>query len=418
MSFHFLSQLSWLIPAGGGASVVARYIRLRMRQAHRVILPDPAKTLLQLHEKHGYNEHSLVGISSETQLWSCPQTEGAIGFNDFGKVWLVPGEPLAKIDNQAVLAHHFLRAARAKGRTVGFLPVTERFAKHSRELGLRAVKVGSAPYFDLATWAPRGDRGKKARAGVNQARRAGIQVTKVNSVDEQLIKETDSLCKSWLTSRRSPTKFGWLFSIDLFKHSERKKYFTARDQNGKLVGFLAASPIPARDGWYLEDVLRRPGAPNGTTDLLVVEVLASLKNDGAKLATLGTAPMASEGGIEPSVWFCPRLSRVTQGIAAGCTIFYNFNGVRRFKSKFAPSWWESEYLLMSDNLTGPPRIIFAFVQAVVPAGAADLVVQHFKRGYAQIDLTKKLAHFRQSFGVAPALISKRGKRTISSRRER
>src|SRR6185369_16874700 len=132
MSFHFLSQLSWLIPAGGGASVVARYIRLRMRQAHRVILPDPAKTLLQLHEKHGYNEHSLVGISSETQLWSCPQTEGAIGFNDFGKVWLVPGEPLAKIDNQAVLAHHFLRAARAKGRTVGFLPVTERFAKHSR----------------------------------------------------------------------------------------------------------------------------------------------------------------------------------------------------------------------------------------------------------------------------------------------
>jgi len=379
MSFHFFSQLTWLIPAGGGASVVARYIQLRIRQAHRVIFPDPCEKLLQLHEQHGYNAHSLVGITAETRLWSCPETGGTIGFNDFGKVWLVPGEPLANSEHQAILANSFLRTARAKGRTVGFIPVTERFARHSRQLRLRAVKIGAAPYFDLATWAPRGDRGKKARAGVNQARRAGIQVTKVDNIDEKLIKETDSLCKSWLTTRRSPTKFGWLFSIDLFKHSDRKKYFTARDATGRLVGFLAASPIPARHGWYLEDVLRLPQAPNGTTDLLVVEVLKSLKDDGAKLATLGTAPMALEGSIDSLVWHCPRLSRVTRVIAGIFTVFYNFNGVRRFKAKFAPSWWESEYLLVTENFTGPPRIIIAFVQAIVPTGATDLVAQHLRR---------------------------------------
>lgn len=407
VSFHLFSQLTWIIPASGGASVVARYIQLRMRQAHRVILPDPSQKLLQLHEVHGYNAHSLVGITEETRIWSSQETEGAIGFNDFGKVWLVPGEPLAKSDSQAALAHHFLLAARAKRRTVGFIPATERFASHSRQLGLRAVKIGSAPYFDLATWAPRGDRGKKARAGVNQARRAGIRVTMVNNVDEKLIRETDSLCKSWLTTRRSPTKFGWLFSIDLFKHSDRKKYFTARDSTGKLVGFLAASPIPARNGWYLEDVLRLPGAPNGTTDLLVVEVLKSLKNDGATLATLGTAPMALEGSIEPSVWYCPKLSRVTQSIAAIFTVFYNFNGVRRFKAKFAPSWWESEYLLLSDNLTGPPRIIVAFVQAIVPAGASDLVVQHFKRRYRQITHAKRAGRVTRLGAVPRSLGSGR-----------
>lgn len=396
MFLHFLSQHIWLIPAGGGASVAGRYIQLRMRQAHRLILPDPREELLRLHELHGYNAHSLVGIASGVRLWSCPDTDGGVSFNDCGKVWLVPGEPLASADCQVAVAERFLRAARAKGRSVGFLPASERFAKHSRRLGLRAVKIGSAPYFDLDTWAPRGDRAKKARAGVNQARRAGVQVTKVVNLDEKLIKETQYLCKSWLTSRRSPTKFGWLFAIDLFQHSERKQYFTARDENGRLVGFLAASPIPARQGWYLEDVLRLPEAPNGTADLLVVEVLNSLKRDGAKLATLGTAPMATESNVDSLVQDSPKLSKAARVVATLFAVFYNFDGVRRFKAKFAPSWWESEYILVSQNLTAPPRIIYAFVDAVVPAGVADLVVRHFTRGWRRMTFARERARVMNS----------------------
>lgn len=391
MFFHFLSHHLWLLPASGGAGVLGRYIQLRIRYAHRVIPPDPTTELLRLHELHGYNAHSLVGIASGVRLWSCPETDGAISYNEFGKVWLVPGEPLASADNEAALTDRFLRAARAKGRTVGFLPASERFAKHSTQLGLRAVKIGSAPYFDLATWSPRGDRAKKARAGINHAFRAGVRVTKVTSIDEKLIRETDRLCKSWVTTRRSPTQFRWLFTVDLFQHSERKKYFTAHDATGRLVGFLAASPIPAREGWYLEDVLRLPEAPTGTTDLLVVEALKSLKRDGAKLATLGTAPMALEGTVDSLVQCSPRLSQVTRFVAAVFTIFYNFDGVRRFKAKFAPSWWESEYVLISKNTTATPRVIYAFVQAVVPAGVSDLVTRYCARVWRQVTFAKHRA---------------------------
>ena len=405
MFFHFLSHHLWLIPASGGAGVIGRYLRLRIRQAHRVIPPDPTTELLRLHELHGYNAHSLVAISSGVRFWSCPETEGAISFNEFGKVWLVPGEPLASPDSQAALTDRFLRAASAKGRTVGFLPASARFAKHSKQLGLRAVKIGSAPYFDLATWSPRGDRAKKARAGINQAFRAGIRVTKITSIDEKLIRETDCLCKSWLTTRRSPTKFAWLFAVDLFQHSERKKYFTARDATGRLVGFLAASPMPARQGWYLEDVLRLPEAPNGTADLLVVEALKSLKRDGAKLATLGTAPMAMEGTFDSLVQCSPRLSQVTRVVATVFTIFYNFDGVRRFKAKFAPSWWESEYVLISQNITAPPRVIYAFVQAVVPAGASDLVTRYCARVWRQVTFAKHRAPVSNSYGLPQSLNS-------------
>lgn len=369
--------------------MAGRYLRLYIRHSHKLILPDPAVDLLRLYRLHGYNAHALVGIVRGIRLWTCPETEGAVGYNKFGKVWLVPGDPLASAENLAQVSSSFLRKAAKEGRVVGFMPATEQFSKLGGELGLRAVKIGSAPYFDLTTWAPRGDRAKKARAGVNHARRAGVQVTEVTEVDEKLVRETACLCKSWLTTRRSAIRFEWLFTVDPFQHREQKRYFTARDSNGKLVGFLAASPIPARNGWYLEDVLRSKNAPNGTTDLLVVEVLDALKRSGSRLATLGTTLMANEGPANPNVHVNPLLSKVAWCVALCFSIFYNFNGVRRFKSKFAPSWWESEYALMSPNITAPPRVLSAVIQAIIPAGPSYLVARQVSRAWRRLKATKK-----------------------------
>jgi len=388
---HFFNQHLWLIVAGGGVGVAGRYLQLYIRHPHNLILPDPTVDLFKFYQLHGYNAHTLVGIARGTCLWICRQTEGAVAYNEFGKVWLVPGDPVASVENLAAVSARFLQEARARGRVVGFMPATEQFAKQSRGLGLRAIRIGSAPYFDLATWAPRGDRAKKARAGVNQARRAGVTVSEVFEVDERLIRETACLCKSWLTTRRSAIKFEWLFTVEPFQHKEKKKYFTARDAGGKLVGFLAASPIPARNGWYLEDVLRSKNAPNGTTDLLVVEVLDSLKRSGAKLATLGTALMATEGVADPDIHVSPTLSRASRFVAGCFSLFYNLDGVRRFKAKFAPSWWESEYVLISQNVTAPPRILSALIYAIVPAGPSYLIARQISRAWRRMTTTKEKA---------------------------
>ncbi|HKE56542.1 MAG TPA: DUF2156 domain-containing protein [Pyrinomonadaceae bacterium] len=382
MLLHFFSRHLWLIVAGGGVGVAGRYLRLRLRQAHTLILPDPSVDLLRLHQLHGYNAHSLVGIAPGIRLWSSREVEGSVAYNESGKVWLVPGDPLASSENLLQVVESFLRKARAERRIVAFMPTTQRLAKHSSRLGLRALRIGAAPYFDLATWAPRGDRAKKARAGVNQARRAGVSVAEVVEVDERLIREATCLCKSWLNTRRSAVRFGWLFAVDLFQHKELKKYFTARDSTGKLVGFLAASPIPAREGWYLEDILRRRDAPNGTTDLLVVEALESFKRAGAKLATLGTVLLATDG--DQDVQVSPLLSKGMRFVADCFSIFYNFEGVRRFKTKFAPSWWESEYVLLSPNPTAPPRILRGFFHAIVPAGPSYLIARQMSRAWRRM----------------------------------
>jgi phosphatidylglycerol lysyltransferase len=364
----------WWIAAGGGAG--ARVMKARIeaviaaRRRRRV--PDPTGELLRLQMLYGYNPHSLVSIAPGAQRWSTPDIDGAIIYGEFGRVWLAAGDPLAAREEMAELARQFATFAKLKGRVVAFVPTTAEFANQVAPRQFKAVKVGAAPYFDLKVWNPRGDCAKKLRAGVNQARRAGVEVQYLDVAEEPLRKETAELCLRWLGTRRAATTFGWLIALDPFLHSEYKKYFAARIE-GRLVGFVAASPIPTRKAWYLEDVISAPDAPQGTATLLVVEALNELKAQGASLATLGTSPLASDGANDlPTNKVIARALELAARRLGG---FYNFEGLRRFKSKFVPSWWESEYALAQHGVAIPPRVGHAIVRALVPGGLTQLLTR-------------------------------------------
>jgi lysylphosphatidylglycerol synthetase-like protein (DUF2156 family) len=374
-------DLWWL--AAGGAGYGARYMKTRIetaRSARRLRhAPDPTGELLRLQTLYGYNAHSLVSIAPGALLWSTPDIDGAIIYSEFGSVWLAAGDPLAPLEDMAELSRQFAAFARREGRAVAFVPASAAFARMVAPHNFNALKVGAAPYFDLQTWNPRGDSAKKIRAGVNQARRAGVVIEVIsNCGDQSFRKETGELCLHWLNSRQAATTFGWLVALDPFSHSEYKKYFAAR-VNGQLVGLLAASPIPARNGWYLEDVLRETDAPQGTATLLVVEALATLKQEGAALATLGTAPLATDGPNDVPTSERRVVERGLRLAARQLSGFYNFEGLRRFKGKFVPSWWESEYVLSQRGVTIPPRVGHAIVRALVPGGVAQLLTRQALR---------------------------------------
>jgi lysylphosphatidylglycerol synthetase-like protein (DUF2156 family) len=352
--------------------------------------PDPTGELLRLQTLYGYNPHSLVSIAPGAMLWSSPDIDGAVIYGEFGRVWLAAGDPLAPLEDMPELARQFVTFAKKKNRMVAFVPTSAEFARSVVPRDFIAVKVGASPYFDLQTWNPRGDSAKKIRAGVNQARRAGVSVEVIpEGIDELLKKETAQLCMHWLGSRRSATTFGWLVALDPFLHSEYKKYFAAR-VNGKLVGFLAASPIPARRGWYLEDVLREPDAPQGTATLLVVEALANLKAEGAALATLGTSPLTTDGPVDVPTEHRV-ISRALDVASRRLGGFYNFEGLRRFKGKFVPSWWESEYALGQRGVIMPHRIGHAIVRALVPGGITQILTRQALRITRLESVTKSLS---------------------------
>ena len=92
-------------------------------------LPDPTGELLRLQTLYGYNAHSLVSIAPGALRWSTPDIDGAVIYGEFGRVWLVAGDPLAPLEDRAELARQFARYAKTRNRVVAFVPTTSEFAR-------------------------------------------------------------------------------------------------------------------------------------------------------------------------------------------------------------------------------------------------------------------------------------------------
>jgi phosphatidylglycerol lysyltransferase len=359
---HILAVSEFVACASASASTI--YLTLR-RRAHRpwlTIIPRDDSDVVNLRLLHGYNEHAFVLDWEEGLVWS-DKGRGAVCYVERGNVWVVTGEPLAANDSVREITQKFVAYARDKGKLVAFLPTSERFAKAVAGGGFRIHKIAASPYFDLQKWDPKGNAAKGLRLGLNRARRAGISVEPVTDISERFRREVGDLCENWLAKRTSGMSFGWLFRLAPFRNEDVKKYFAARDTDGRLVGLVAASPIPARDGWYLEDVLRSADAPNGTPDLLVSEALRNLAAGGARLATLGTVPLLDIDADElTSRSFL--LGRVLDITRKNLRPIYNINGLRCFKSRFVPSWWESEYIVVSRGYLRGPRTAIAILRVI------------------------------------------------------
>ena len=373
MSLIFaIPEILFFVGAGAGPFYLS-WRKARTRKNLTLTAPDKSAKALNFQTLYGYSEHSLVGISGGKKFWFDDAGKGAISYVEHGNVRLVTGEPLAAAENLAGITGEFVKKARTEKKIAAFMPVTERFARLARTPDLDIIKVGSAPYFDLQKWNPRGNKAKHLRAALNQAKKSGVSVTQITELKSEFCSEVGALCENWLASRQAGVKFGWLFELNPFEHAECKKFFAARDESGKLVGMLAASPMAAREGWYLEDVLRRTDAPKGTAEMLVAETLRILAAEGAKLATLGTIPLA-ENGADAFQTDRNFLTKKCLHIARrNLRLIYNFDGLRRFKSKFVPCWWESEYVVVQKGLFVAPRVANAFLKAVIPGGILSLI---------------------------------------------
>ena len=374
------------LTVAAGAGLGTLYLGLKSRRSvtppKPTFLTDESQNLLRLQSLYGYNPHSLVSVSETDCSWFDFSTQSCAAYSEHGKIRLVAGDIITSENNLREATTKFIAEATKRKQIAAFLPVTEKFARVVVSKGIAAVKIGASPYFDLQSWNPRGNRAKHLRANLNQGRRAGISVAQISNIGESLRAEVEELCKSWQTNCRAAVKFGWLFDLSPFRLAEYKRFFAARNSEGKLVGLLAASPIPARAGWYLEDIVRHANAPNGTTDLLVCTALNTFAAEGAKLATLGTVPLAPDGEDTISTagnFFAKQALKFTRSYLQ---TIYGFEGLRRFKARFVPSWWESEYVIAPKSLFITPRVANAFFQVVLPNGLLNLA----KRQIIQIIL--------------------------------
>lgn len=279
--------------------------------------------------------------------------EGAVAYLERNGVAVVWGDPLAAEDSAGVVLDEATAALRRRKLRVCLLLVGAETAAHALGHGYSVLKIGEQPFFSLAEWQPpRGDPGKHLRWCLNKAARAGVSVRAYEAADEEPAR---AALAAWEAGLARPAASSFLRSSPL-THAAEKRLFVARC-DGRVEALLACTPVPAENGWFLEDLVRRPDAPMGATEAAVVEALRTLATTGAERAWMDIAPLrGSEAQLD-------RRAHVLFRAAAPAISFfdsrYHFRTLTRYLDKFQPTAWRPAYVALN-----PPLPTVGVIRAV------------------------------------------------------
>jgi len=169
---------------------------------------------------------------------------------------------------------------------------------------------------------------------------------------------------AWLATRGLPPLHFLVEPSTLDRLDDRRVLVASRGD--EVVAYTVLSPVPARDGWLVEQFPRAPGAPNGTVELLLDSAIRAVAAEGARYVTLGLAPLARPALVGAPDPEDPRDPLWLRLVLAWTRMhgrrFYNFDGLDAFKSKFAPERWEPVYAIALGR-PFPPRALWAIAGA-------------------------------------------------------
>lgn len=356
----------------------------------------------QLVLRHGWNSTSYQALGPGMRHWFSPSGDALVGYAEHAGVRLVAGVPVTGEERLVSASRRFERQARAEGFRVAYFAAEERFRALTAGRYAAAV-VGFQPVWDVGLWRERFEGTVSLRAQRNRARNKGVVVEAVplqgGVVPARDAEDLRACLRSWLAARALPP-LGYLTAADplgLLREGPvasdapgyrplDRRLFVAR-LRGQVVAYLVASPVPARRGWMVEQVVRGAAAPNGTTESLVDACARALAETGAERLTLGLAPLARRVGVESDEDGAAKRTGIAAGArtarAAAAELrdptptwlrwafrwayarggwLYDFAGLEAFKAKFRPDRWEPVYLL-SDERELSPRTMVAVAAA-------------------------------------------------------
>jgi phosphatidylglycerol lysyltransferase len=218
------------------------------------------------------------------------------------------------------------------------------------------VLIGEQPHWDPARWVDVLESVPSLREQLRRARAKGVTVTRLapaaladaESAERRAI---EALIDRWMGAKAMPP-MGFLVRVYPFSFPEERRVFLAH-RAGRLVAFAGVVPVYARNGSFVEDLVRSLDAPNGTIELLVDAAMRDAAAAGVNYLTLGLAPLA---GAVPSV---------LRMAGRWGSALYDFEGLQAFKAKFRPRDWSPIYLSYPSDQTSHAAIydsLSAFAQ--------------------------------------------------------
>lgn len=305
-----------------------------------------------IYEAHGGGEFAHLTFMGDKHLFWSADGQAVVAYGSVRDRLVALGSPSGPENaiKRAIL--DFRHFADAQDRVPVFYEVLEPDLSLYHDLGFDLFKLGELATIRLEEFTLAGKRWEDLRQAVNRSVKERLTFEIVEPpFDTVLMTEIEYVSDVWLEDKNASEKGFSLgrFDPDYFAWSPLA--LVRRD--GELVAFANVLPPYGPHGTASVDLMRHiADAPRGTMDLLFAKVMQWAKDRGYETFSLGMAPLSAVGD-NPYARINERLAALAFQYGGR---FYNYQGLRRYKEKFAPEWTGS-YLAYPRGLRVPSLLI-------------------------------------------------------------
>lgn len=277
-----------------------------------------------------------------------------------GRSWVALGDPVGPAEEHAELLWRFREEVDRFGGWAVFYEIGTRNLPLYLDLGLTLVKVGEEAEIPLSTFSLDGAAWKSLRHQKNKLEREGcrFEVLPAEAVP-LLLPELRRVSDDWLESKRTREKG---FSLGYFDADYLAHFPVAVVWQGeRLVAFANLWTSEGREELSIDLMRTAADAPAGIMDYLFLRLFLWGKEQDYGRFNLGMAPLA---GLESRA-LAPLWTKIGAFLFRTGEHYYNFQGVRQYKSKFDPSW-EPRYIAFPGGISLAP--VLANITTLVGRG--------------------------------------------------
>lgn len=296
--------------------------------------------------RYGWNSTCFQIVNPGMEYWFGPDGNSVVGYVSSGSVRVVAGAPVCLVKDLKEVAREFELSSASQNQRVCYFGAEGRLESLFRDTDDHSfVLLGAQPVWNPSDWAGIVSRHSSLRAQINRAKNKKVTISEWPVEKARNNAELHHCLTAWLASKGLPP-LHFVIEPETLGRLENRRIFVA-EVSGTVAAFLVLSPIPERNGWLTEQFPHRPGAPNGTVELMMDYAIRKLADDGCEYITLGLSPLSKRAKIKPfdnPFWLGVLLAWMRKHGQR----FYNFDGLDRFKSKLMPELWEPVFAISNE----------------------------------------------------------------------
>jgi phosphatidylglycerol lysyltransferase len=305
-----------------------------------------------------------AALTGDKRLLFSDDGDAFVMYQVAGRSWIALGDPIGAPERAEELVWSFRELSdHHGGRTVFYQASADSLALYV-DLGLAALKIGEEARVPLVEFSLEGAARADLRQAWRRAERDGatFEVIPPERVEE-VLPELRRISDSWLAGKSVAEK---RFSVGAFSEAYMRNFPTVLVRSeGTLSAFANLWPTGSKEELSIDLMRFGQDAPRGAMDYMFIELMLWGRTQGYRWFNLGMAPLA---GLERHP-LAPAWHRVGNFVFRHGEHFYNFDGLRRYKTKFDPTW-VPKYLVAPGGIA-LPRILVD-VSVLISGGVKEL----------------------------------------------